>query len=285
MVRHNRGVPVFAYRTDPGTPPVSVLRLDKHSPDDTNHPHIHDFPLLAYVGEDNAAYVVAPGQTIDTSAIRTPSSSITVFFDPAALAGGEHSPWSTWHAHPLLSPFLHGRPDGVLRVDLPAEHSAQWERTIIAIETETTARQDGYRQAALAYLTLLLIDLARLTADVVGELRNRGEPLLATVFEVIDRQHTEALSLRDVANIVGITPGHLTTVVRRRTGRTVQEWIIERRMQTARQLLASTDLPIGEIAHGVGMSDPGYFTRVFRNNHETSPREWRKKWQADSKIE
>ena len=59
---------------------------------------------------------------------------------------------------------------------------------------------------------------------------------------MIDRHRSEPLSLRDVASELGMTPGHLTTVVRRRTGRTVQEWIIERRMTEARNLLSDTEL-------------------------------------------
>jgi len=72
-----------------------------------------------------------------------------------------------------------------------------------------------------------------------------------------------------------MTPGHLTTVVRRRTGRTVQEWIIERRMAEARSLLTDTQLPVAEIARRVGMPDPGYFSRLFRRTNGASPREWR----------
>ena len=87
---------------------------------------------------------------------------------------------------------------------------------------------------------MLLIDVARLADDVVGDLRR-----------------------------------HLTTVVRRRTGRTVQEWIIERRMAEARSLLSDTELPVAEIAWRVGMFDPGYFSRQFRRTHGVSPREWR----------
>jgi AraC-like DNA-binding protein len=61
----------------------------------------------------------------------------------------------------------------------------------------------------------------------------------------------------------------------RRTGRTVQEWIIERRMAEARSLLSDTELSVGEISRRVGMSDPGYFSRLFRRTHGTSPRKWR----------
>ena len=96
------------------------------------------------------------------------------------------------------------------------------------------------------------------------------------MFTVIDERHCEPLSLRDVARELGMTPGHLTTVVRRRTGRTVQEWIIERRMAEARGLLDETDLPIAEVARRVGVSDPGYFSRLFSRAHGTSPREWRR---------
>jgi AraC-like DNA-binding protein len=85
------------------------------------------------------------------------------------------------------------------------------------------------------------------------------------------------LSLRDVAGELGMTPGHLTTVVRRRTGRTVGKWITDRRMAGARALLAETDLPVAEVARRVGMSDPGYFSRLFARAHGASPREWRQR--------
>ena len=198
-----------------------------------------------------------------------------MFFDPTALGEDARSPWPAWRAHPLLFPFLHGHPGGVLRLEVPASRRSVWDSTVRAIETELTAGEEAYRQAALAHLTLLLIELARLARDVVADLRRSGEPLLADVFAVIDQRHGEPLSLRDVAREVGMTPGHLTTVVRRRTGRTVQEWIIERRMAEARSLLAETDLPVAEVARRVGVTDPGYFSRLFSRTHGASPRRWR----------
>jgi AraC-like DNA-binding protein len=163
----------------------------------------------------------------------------------------------------------------MLRLEVPRSRRSAWDYAIRSIESELASRQEGYRQAALAHLTVLLIELARLARDVVADLRRSGEPLLAEVFAVIDRRHAESLSLRDVAGELGMTPGHLTTVVRRRTGRTVQEWIIERRMAEARELLAETDLPVAEIAGRVGITDPGYFSRLFSRAHGVSPREWR----------
>ena len=86
---------------------------------------------------------------------------------------------------------------------------------------------------------------------------------------------TEPLSLRDVAGAVGLTPGHVTTVVRRRTGRTVQQWITERRLREARRLLHDTDLTVGAVAARVGFRDAGYFVRRFRAEHGVPPGRWR----------
>jgi AraC family transcriptional regulator, transcriptional activator of pobA len=274
LVRLRDGVPVYQYRADSDTPPVSVIRAD--GSDVLEHGvHIHDFPILWYAHTAGLVYVVAPGVAVDPGRVPHRDNGVGVFFDPAALDGDGGSPWPSWRGHPLLFPFVHGQSSGLLQLKVPEERQPVWTTVIGSIETELAERKEGYRQAALALLTLLLIDIARLAGDVVGDLRRSGEPLLAEVFTVIDRHRGEPLSLRDVACELGMTPGHLTTVVRRRTGRTVQEWIIERRMAEARSLLSNTELPVAEVARRVGMSDPAYFSRLFRLAHGTSPRQWR----------
>ncbi|MDT5118954.1 MAG: AraC family transcriptional regulator, transcriptional activator of pobA [Mycobacterium sp.] len=273
LIGHRGGVPIYQYRTDPDASPVSVHR---HINDlGERGRHIHDFPALWYVPGAGVVYVAAAGEVLDPEQLENLDDGVAVFFDPAALGEDGRSPWPAWRGHPLLFPFLHGHSGGVLRLEVPADRRSMWDNVIRSIETELSARQEGHRQAALAHLTLLLIELARLARDLVADLRRSGEPLLANVFAVIDRRHAEALSLRDVAGELGMTPGHLTTVVRRRTGRTVQEWIIERRMAEARTLLEQTNLPVAEVARRVGVSDPGYFSRLFSRIHGISPRKWR----------
>ncbi|GAB7144765.1 hypothetical protein LRC484719_33620 [Mycobacterium riyadhense] len=274
LTRHRGGVPIYEYRSDPDTPPVSVVRGSRADLGERGR-HIHDFPALWYAAGAGLVYVAAAGEVLDPGQLDHLEAGVAVFFDPAALGEDARSPWPSWRAHPLLFPFLHGRSGGMLRLEVPRARRPAWEDAIRSIESELAARQEGYRQAALAHLTVLLIELARLARDVVADLRRSGEPLLAEVFAVIDRRHTQPLSLRDVARELGMTPGHLTTVVRRRTGRTVQEWIIERRMADARDLLANTDLAVSEVARRVGVSDPGYFSRLFARMHGTSPRKWR----------
>lgn len=273
-VRHRDGVPIYEYPTDPASPPVAVLRLHPDGPPEKSR-HIHGFPVMTYLPDTGSVCVVAAGETVDPALLDDTSLGIAVFFDPSALGDGTPSPWPTWRRHPLLFPFLHGQPGGVLRISLPENRKLFWDSMIESMESELSVRRDGYRPAVLAQLTLLLIDLARMTEDLADDLRRSGEPLIADMFTVIDRELGKPISLRHVAAELGLTPGHLTTVVRRRTGRTVGEWIVERRMAQARILLRDSGLSITEIAHRVGISDAGYFGRVFLRVHGLSPRQWR----------
>jgi AraC family transcriptional regulator, transcriptional activator of pobA len=294
LARYRAGVPVYRYVVDPSVPPVSVVRLDRHAAAlGGDHPHAHEFPALLYFERDGAprrsasrlspiragdAYLVAPGEATrpgDADAVLD-AGGTAVFFVAEALEPGRALPPPSWLSHPLLFPFVHGRANGLLRLRVPVAARPRWVGEIAAIETELARRRDGYRQAALAHLTLLLVEVARLASDVVGEPRRGEERLLAEVFAVIERRYRERLSLRDVARAVNLTPGHLTTTVRRKTGRTVQDWIIERRMTEARRLLVRTDRPVGEVGRDVGILDPGYFARLFRREHGVSPRAWRR---------
>ena len=96
------------------------------------------------------------------------------------------------------------------------------------------------------------------------------------VFEFIEANYYRPLELTEVASNLGYSSAYLTNFVRQKTGRTVKQWIIERRMHKARQLLLDTDKAIAQIAADTGYTDTGYFIRQFKQLHGTSPNLWRK---------
>jgi AraC-like DNA-binding protein len=102
------------------------------------------------------------------------------------------------------------------------------------------------------------------------------------VFEFIEEHYQEPISLATIAVAVGLTPGHLTTVVRRKTGRSVQRWITERRMAKARALLRETDLTIEAIATRAGYQHPSFFIKQFRRDQGVTPAIWRRTTRASS---
>jgi AraC family transcriptional activator of pobA len=283
----------YSMRQAPGEPPVSTWRLEHTwAAAGSFEEHAHDFPGLAYFEttggslrtgrrtwpiEAGDLFVIAPGDLMGD--IRAEdlegASGWGVFFTADALGPDVPGAHLAWRTHPLLFPFVRGGATGALRLRVRAADRPEWTDRLRGIDDELARRRDGYREAALAHLVLLLVGVSRLAADVVDDLRENSEPLLAEVFEVIERRYPEPLSLRDVAAAVSISPGHLTSTVRRQTGRTVQQWITERRMVQARRLLATTTLPVNEVGRRVGFPDAGYFARTFAKVHGTSPTRWR----------
>ena len=257
--------------------------------------HAHDFLLLSYLerGEqvrrvdgrewrltEGDAFVVAPGAVVGPDGrgpgnppADEPARVWTVVFPAEAVDPGAAAPLVSWRGHPLLAPFVGSHRGGGQRLPIPPADRAGWLARLAALQAELTDRRDGHVEAARALLTLLLVSLGRLQDDVPAE---AADPLLAAVFALIEARFREPISLRDVAAHLGRTPGHLTTVVGRGTGRTVQQWITERRMREARRLLVDTDLTVAEIGSRVGYRDAGYFARRFRAAHATGPAAWRR---------
>jgi AraC family transcriptional activator of pobA len=295
--RRGGGLPVRTFEAVPGAPPVSVLRFPYGGRIRSGQPvvqaHTHDFLALTYfeggggslrLGEREWSvevgdtYVIAPGEVIGgggTSGFWE-AKGWGVFFPPEALGLQAPGVFLSWRAHPLLFPFVGGAAGGAQRLKVPLEERDSWSERFSALDLELGRRRDGYREAALAHLTLLLVEVSRLAADVVGDLRLKDEPLLAEVFGFIEERYGEPISLKDVAGAVGFSAGHLTTVVGRKTGRTVLEWITERRMAEARRLLVGTDLPVEEVGRRVGYGHAGYFVRTFRRAHGATPLGWRR---------
>lgn len=287
-----RGVPLVGYAPGAGLPPVAVLTrpLDLPSDRGPNAPtHAHDFMQLLYVETgrhcfrvedqdwvltDGDAFVIAPGDVVATRHQHTiePTQMWVVLFSTEAVEIEANTLFASWRAHPLLSSFVStGR--GTHRITVPQQDRETWRAHLAGLRSELLVRQDGYTDAVRAHLTLLLIQLGRFDLDTPFDFDR--EPLLAAAFQVVETRYHEPISLNDVAVAIAHSRGHLSAVIKRRTGLTVVQWITERRMREARRLLTDTDLTIREIAARVGYRDAGYFTRRFRSAHHTAPQAWR----------
>lgn len=100
-------------------------------------------------------------------------------------------------------------------------------------------------------------------------------PVMGPVSAFVQANLERAISLCDVAEAVGYSPGYLTQLVRQETGQPVTQWIAGLRMAKARRLLTETDAPIAEVARTVGIEDAAYFARQFRKHVGLAPGTWR----------
>lgn len=59
-------------------------------------------------------------------------------------------------------------------------------------------------------------------------------------------------------------------------GRPPYDYVLSRRMEAAKYLIASTDEPLSQIAHACGLSDQAHLSKVFKRLVGMTPLKWRK---------
>lgn len=106
-----------------------------------------------------------------------------------------------------------------------------------------------------------------------GSVRFEGtDPFVDVVLPRIEESLTRNLSLKELADLVPMTPNHFIRCFRKSFGTTPIAYIQNRRLTLAQELLRHPDrLPIEQIAERCGFQDPRYFTRLFRRRFGLTP--------------
>lgn len=95
------------------------------------------------------------------------------------------------------------------------------------------------------------------------------------VASILDRLDDSALSVEELARAVGVSGKQLQRKLKALTSKTPNQLIRSVRLDKARELMAQTDQTIAEVGYAVGFSSPSYFTRVFQEEFEVTPSEFR----------
>lgn len=84
------------------------------------------------------------------------------------------------------------------------------------------------------------------------------------------------ISLNEIASHVGMNRSAFCTFFKRNKGMTFSQFLTNYRLETARELLISTQKQISEICYAVGFNDMPHFTRVFKKAYGKAPSNYRK---------
>lgn len=137
------------------------------------------------------------------------------------------------------------------------------------------AIRDLAASGALLQWGAYLLDETQAPLKHPGDSRGVKQKILA-VQAWITTHLSQPLTLTDMARETGWHPIYFHRVFKRETGSTPVHWLEDRRMDAARQYLATTDLAVGEVSRAVGYEDPFYFSRVFRKHFGSPPLQFRK---------
>lgn len=88
---------------------------------------------------------------------------------------------------------------------------------------------------------------------------------MSKIVEKLDDEFTEKHTTEKLAAEVGLHPVHLAAAFRKFHNLTIGEYVNQKRIEYAMQLLSENELSLSQITYESGFSDQGHFTRVFKN--------------------
>jgi len=99
---------------------------------------------------------------------------------------------------------------------------------------------------------------------------------LRRIRDYVDSHLGESIDLKALATTAELSLYHFARSFKQSEGTTPHDFILERRLTKARELLGQRDLSLAEIAFAVGFADQSHFTRRFRQMVGVSPGQFRK---------
>ncbi len=100
---------------------------------------------------------------------------------------------------------------------------------------------------------------------------------LSKALSLIQENAAQPLNIDQIARSVGVSRRSLELRFQKQLGRSPHQELVRIRLEKAKALLVSTSLPLGQISERCGFGDPYNFSRAFRRETGTSPREHRLK--------
>lgn len=136
----------------------------------------------------------------------------------------------------------------------------------------------------IVFETPSLDELYHALSDMANEFnneKNRTEdkklnPVIHNVIKYIDENYSDAeLSLSSIADKFNISVSYLSRLFKNIEGKTFLEYLIDCRMEHAKQLLSKTEMQISTISSAVGYKNYPSFAKTFKNITGLTPGEFR----------
>ncbi len=129
-------------------------------------------------------------------------------------------------------------------------------------------------QAMQSELSSTLIE-TKIKKSTANEYRS-SNPLLQPAFDYLYRHKHENVRLQDMAGLCHVSPSYFSRVFTRETGENFSVFVPRLKIEWAKQLLETTDLPVNQVSDELGFAEPGYFIKTFKKFESLTPAVYRK---------
>ena len=155
-----------------------------------------------------------------------------------------------------------------------------FERNELPIRTVLTNSCRSYEELlhmetlgeVIAWLDALRQDLSDF---LLRESEKGGAKIVGMAQDWIAAHYREAASLQEAARAVSLNPSYFSTLLKKFTGKSYTELLMEYRIERAKELLLLTDAKVYRVGQMVGYEDKFYFSRIFKRVTGMTPVEFK----------
>lgn len=104
---------------------------------------------------------------------------------------------------------------------------------------------------------------------------NLGLKQLRRVQDYVETHLAESLSLVELATVAGFSEYHFARLFRQATGQSPYQYVLQKRVERAQNLLSHTNRSISEIAIETGFTHQSHMTHVFKRYVGLTPKAYR----------
>ncbi len=152
---------------------------------------------------------------------------------------------------------------------------------VLKMYLETLNRPTYYAQVVHSYLLLLFSHLLRhFSNDALIPKPHRKQDLLD--YQIISAIQTDyqTITLSQLAEQFHYSTQYLSQRIKHVTGHSFSQFLLQRRMQIAEELLKTTTKKIKEISQMIGYPNQENFIRTFKREHDATPTQYRQDHQT-----
>lgn len=141
-------------------------------------------------------------------------------------------------------------------------------------ETERDVKNSD--EIVRSVLDLLLLTCNSLYPQQEVTSKSRGHILVKNFLVKIEENFHKNLNVSEYADMLAITPHHLTQVVKQYTGKTSTQFLQEKLILEIKKMLIHSNLSMSDIVDQLNFSDQSYFTKFFKKHTGVTPLDFRK---------
>ena len=146
---------------------------------------------------------------------------------------------------------------------------------ILSLHRCFITRGQAFDAECAGYLAVILACTGRRT----GAAKPLAPPSAERVqrsLEYLHSHYSQPVSVQTLSAMEYLSPSRYSAVFRACTGLSPQQYLISLRLRGAKDLILTTDMPLGQIARAVGYEDQLYFSRLFKRSTGLTPSEYRR---------